>query len=208
MDINALLEPIKLAILDLLANPILLDIGLGIFLLIMATTGVKRGYWFALWNLFFSTVVLFILLTFFLNVATGVVSNLTGAYLVFSDINMSRTMAMFGMLLAVLLFGWIISGFIYLVFTPIKGKNYSYRDLDPMVVIKVKSYGFTVGLVEGIAYVLLFNVVLGNISTYLPEIFPNRFISTFLETLNPSNSIVLSFLNSVLGDYGSIFQLG
>jgi hypothetical protein len=208
MDINALLEPIKLAILDILANPILLDIGLGAFLFIMATTGVKRGYWFALWNLFFSAVVLFISLTFFLNVSTGVVSNLTGAYLVFSDINMSRTMAMFGILLAVLLFGWMISGFIYLIFTPIKGKNYSYRDLDPMVVIKVKSYGFTVGLVEGIAYVLLFNVVLGNISTYLPEIFPNRFISTFLETLNPSNSIVLSFLNSVIGDYGSIFQLG
>jgi hypothetical protein len=121
---------------------------------------------------------------------------------------MSRTMAMFGILLAVLLFGWIISGFIYLIFTPIKGKNYSYRDLDPMVVIKVKSYGFTVGLLEGIAYVLLFNVLLGNISTYLPEIFPNRFISTFLETLNPSNSIVLSFLNSVLGDYVSVFQLG
>ncbi len=208
MDINALLEPIKLAILDILANPILLDIGLGAFLFIMATTGVKRGYWFALWNLFFSAVVLFILLTFFLNVATGLVSNLTGAYLVFQDIDMSRTMAMFGILLAVLLFGWIVSGFIYLIFTPIKGRNYSYRDLDPMVVIKVKSYGFTVGLLEGIAYVLLFNIVLGNISTYLPEIFPNRFISTFLETLHPSNSIILSLLNNLLGDYGSFFQLG
>jgi hypothetical protein len=208
MDINALLEPIILAILDILANPILLDIGLGAFLFIMATTGVKRGYWFALWNLFFSAVVLFILLTFFLNVATGLVSDLTGAYLVFQDIDMSRTMAMFGIILAVLLFGWIISGFIYLIFTPIKGRNYSYRDLDPMVVIKVKSYGFTVGLIEGVAYVLLFNIVLGNISTYLPEIFPNPFISTFLETLHPSNSIILSLLNNLLGDYGSFFQLG
>ncbi|MBM3909472.1 MAG: hypothetical protein FJ352_01725 [Firmicutes bacterium] len=208
MDINALLEPIKLAILDILANPILLDIGLGAFLFFMATTGVKRGYWFALWNLFFSAVVLFILLTFFLNVATGLVSNLTGAYLVFQDFDMSRTMAMFGILLAVLLFGWIVSGFIYLIFTPIKGRNYSYRDLDSMVVIKVKSYGFTVGLLEGIAYVLLFNIVLGNISTYLPEIFPNRFISTFLETLHPSNSIILSLLNNLLWDYGSFFQIG
>ena len=110
--------------------------------------------------------------------------------------------------LAVLLFGWIISGFIYLIFTPIKGKNYSYRDLDPMVVIKVKSYGFMVGLVEGIVYVFLFNIVLGNISTYLPEIFPNRFISTFLTTLHPDNSIVLSLINQLLGDYGSFLQLG
>jgi len=208
MDINALIEPIIQTILDILANPILLDIGLGAFLFIMATTGVKRGYWFALWNLFFSAVVLFILLTFFLNVATGLVSNLTGAYLVFQDIDMSRTMAMFGIILAVLLFGWIVSGFIYLIFTPIKGRNYSYRDLDPMVVIKVKSYGFTIGLFEGIAYVLLFNIVLGNISTYLPEIFPNEFVSTFLETLHPSNSIILSLINNLLGDYGSFFQLG
>jgi len=208
MDFNTLLEPIKLAILDILANPILLDVGLGLFVLIMAFTGVKRGYWFAIWNLFFSIVVIFIGLLFFLNVATTFVSQFTGAYLVFSDIDLSKTMAMFAILLAVLLFGWIISGFIYLIFTPIKGKNYSYRDLDPMVVIKVKSYGFIVGLIEGIVYVFLFNIVLGNIATYLPEIFPNRFISTFLSTLHPDNSIVLSLINQLLGDYGSFLQLG
>jgi hypothetical protein len=208
MDFNTLLEPIKLVILDILANPILLDIGLGLFVLFMAFTGVKRGYWFATWNLFFSVVVIFIGLLFFLNVATTFVSEFTGAYLVFSDINLSKTMAMFAILLAVLLFGWIISGFIYLIFTPIKAKNYSYRDLDPMVLVKVKSYGFMVGLIEGIAYVFLFNIVLGNISTYLPEIFPNRFISTFLTTLHPDNSIVLSLINQLLGDYGSFLQLG
>jgi hypothetical protein len=174
----------------------------------MAFNGVKRGYWFATWNLFFSVVVIFIGLLFFLNVATTFVSEFTGAYLVFSDINLSKTMAMFAILLAVLLFGWIISGFIYLIFTPIKAKNYSYRDLDPMVLVKVKSYGFMVGLIEGIAYVFLFNIVLGNISTYLPEIFPNRFISTFLTTLHPDNSIVLSLINQLLGDYGSFLQLG
>jgi hypothetical protein len=208
MDFNTLLEPIKLIILDFLANPILLDVGLGLFVLIMAFTGVKRGYWFATWNLFFSMIVITISLLFFLNVATTLVSEFTGAYLVFSDINLSKTMAMFAILLAVLLFGWIISGFIYLIFTPIKGKNYSYRDLDPMVIVKVKSFGFMVGLVEGIVYVFLFNIVLGNIATYLPEIFPSRFISTFLSTLHPDNSIVLSLINQVLGDYGSFFQLG
>lgn len=208
MDFNALLEPIKLAILDILANPILLDVGLGLFVLFMAFTGVRRGYWFAIWNLFFSVVVILISLLFFLNVATTFVSDFTGAYLVFADINLAKTMAMFAILLAVLLFGWIISGFIYLIFTPIKGKNYSYRDLDPMVVIKVKSYGFIVGLIEGIVYVFLFNIVLGNIATYLPEIFPNRFISTFLSTLHPDNSIVLSLINQLLGDYGSFLQLG
>jgi hypothetical protein len=208
MDFNALLEPIKLVILDILANPILLDIGLGLFVLIMAFTGVKRGYWFATWNLFFSIVIIFIGLLFFLNVATTYVSEFTGAYLVFAEINLAKTIAVFAILLAVLLFGWIISGFIYLFFTPIKAKNYSYRDLDPMVVIKVKSYGFMVGLVEGIAYVFLFNLVLGNIATYLPEIFPNRFISTFISTLHPDNSIVLSLINDLLGDYGSFLQLG
>jgi hypothetical protein len=208
MDFNTLLEPIKLAILDILANPILLDVGLVSFVLIMALVGVKRGYWFATWNLFFSMVVIVISLLFFLNVATTFVSEFTGDYLVFEDINLSKTMAMFAILLAVLLFGWIISGFIYLIFTPIKGKNYSYRDLDPMVLVKVKSYGFMVGLVEGIAYVFLFNIVLGNISTYLPEIFPSRFISTFLTTLNPDNSIVLRLIDQVLGDYGSFLQLG
>jgi hypothetical protein len=208
MDFNTLLEPIKLVILDILANPILLDIGLGLFVLFMAFTGVKRGYWFATWNLFFSIVVIVISLLFFLNVATTFVSEFTGTYLVFADIDLSKTMAMFTILLAVLLFGWIISGFIYLIFTPIKGKNYSYRDLDPMVLVKVKSYGFMVGLVEGVAYVFLFNIVLGNISTYLPEIFPNRFISTFITTLHPDNSIVLSLINQLLGDYGSFLQLG
>jgi len=208
MDLNTLLEPIKTAILEILANPILLDIGLGLFVLFMAFTGVKRGYWFATWNLFFSVVVIFIGLIFFLNVATTFVSEFTGAYLVFAQINLAKTMAMFAILLAVLLFGWIISGFIYLIFTPIKAKNYSYRDLDPMVVIKVKSYGFMVGLIEGILYVFLFNIVLGNIATYLPEIFPNRFISTFISTLHPDNSIVLSLINDLLGDYGSFLQLG
>ena len=208
MDFNTLLEPIETAILEILANPILLDVGLGLFVLFMAFTGVKRGYWFAIWNLFFSVVVIFIGLLFFLNVATTFVSEFTGAYLVFADIDLSKTMAMFAILLAVLLFGWIISGFIYLIFTPIKGKNYSYRDLDPMVVIKVKSYGFMVGLVEGIAYVFLFNIVLGNMATYLPQIFPNEYISTFLSTLHPDNSIVLSLINQLLGDYGSFLQLG
>ena len=131
MDFNTLLEPIETAILEILANPILLDIGLGLLVLFMAFTGVKRGYWFAIWNLFFSIVVILISLLFFLNVATTFVSQFTGAYLVFADINLAKTMAMFAILLAVLLFGWIISGFIYLIFTPIKGKNYSYRDLDP-----------------------------------------------------------------------------
>ena len=208
MDINALLEPIMLAILEILANPIILDILLGVFILFMAFTGIRRGYWFATWNLIFSIIVLAIGLLFFLNVITTIVADFAGAYLVFPDINMSRTMAMFGMILAVLLGGWILSGFIYLLFTPIKGRNYAYRDLDPMVLVKVKSYGFFVGLIEGVMYVLLFNLVLGNIATYLPEIFPNPFIATFLETLHPSNSIVLSLINNLLGDYGQFFQLG
>jgi hypothetical protein len=208
MDFNTLLEPIETAILEILANPILLDIILGLFLLFTAFNGVKRGYWFALWNLLFSVVVIFIGLLFFLNVATTFVSEFTGAYLVFAEINLAKTMAMFAMLLAIFLFGWIISGFIYLIFTPIKAKNYSYRDLDPMVVFKVKSYGFMVGLVEGIAYVFLFNIVLGNIATFLPEIFPNPYISTFISTLHPDNSIVLSLMNQLLGDYGSFLQLG
>jgi len=208
IDFNTLLEPIEAAILEILANPIVLDVILGLFLLTMGLTGVKRGYWFALWNFFFSAILIFISLTFFLNVATSLVSELTGAYLVFSEIDLAKTVTMFAILLLVLLVGWMLSGFIYLIFTPIKGKNYSYRDLDPMVIVKVKSYGFTVGLIEGIAYVFLFNVVLGNIATYLPEIFPNPYLSTFIATLHPDNSVVLSLINQLLGDYGSIFQLG
>jgi hypothetical protein len=207
MDFTAILDQIQATILQVLANPILADLALAGFIFIIAITGVKRGYWFALWNFFFSVVVIFIVLAFFLPFLTTLVSDFAGPYLQFSDINLSKTMAMFLLLTVVLLFGWIVSGFIYLVFTPIKGKNYSYRDLDPMVVIKVKSFGFSIGLIEAIAYVLLYNVVMQNIATYIPEIFPNVYVSTLLSTLHPNNSIVLSLINGILGDYGSIFQL-
>ncbi len=207
MDFTAILDQIQATILQVLANPILADLALAGFIFIIAITGVKRGYWFALWNFFFSVVVIFIVLAFFLPFLTTLVSDFAGPYLQFSDINLSKTMAMFLLLTVVLLFGWIVSGFLYLVFTPIKGKNYSYRDLDPMVVIKVKSFGFSIGLIEAIAYVLLYNVVMQNIATYIPEIFPNVYVSTLLSTLHPNNSIVLSLINGILGDYGSIFQL-
>jgi len=207
MDFTAILDQIQATILQVLANPILADLALAGFIFIIAITGVRRGYWFALWNFFFSVVVIFIVLAFFLPFLTTLVSDFAGPYLQFSDINLSKTMAMFLLLTVVLLFGWIVSGFIYLVFTPIKGKNYSYRDLDPMVVIKVKSFGFSIGLIEAIAYVLLYNVVMQNIATYIPEIFPNVYVSTLLSTLHPNNSIVLSLINGILGDYGSIFQL-
>lgn len=207
MDFTAIFDQIQATILQVLANPILADLALAGFIFIIAITGVKRGYWFALWNFFFSVVVIFIVLAFFLPFLTTLVSDFAGPYLQFSDINLSKTMAMFLLLTVVLLFGWIVSGFIYLVFTPIKGKNYSYRDLDPMVVIKVKSFGFSIGLIEAIAYVLLYNVVMQNIATYIPEIFPNVYVSTLLSTLHPNNSIVLSLINGILGDYGSIFQL-
>jgi hypothetical protein len=207
MDFTAILEQITTTILQVLGNPILADLALVGFILVLAITGVKRGYWFALWNLFFSIVVIFVVLAFFLPFLTTLVSDFAGPYLQFADINLSKTMAMFLVLTIVLLTGWIFSGLLYLIFTPIKGKNYSYRDLDPMVIVKVKSFGFTIGLIEGVAYVLLYNVVMQNIATYIPEIFPNIYLSTFLQTLHPNNSIVLSILNSLLGDYGSFFQL-
>jgi MFS family permease len=207
MDFTAIIEQVTDTILQVLGNPLLADIALGAFILTIALTGVKRGYWFALWNLFFSVVVMLVVLAFFLPLLTTIVSDFAGPYLAFADMNLSRTMAMFLVVTGVLLLGWIFSGFIYLVFTPIKGKNYSYRDLDPMVIVKVKSYGFSIGLIEAVVYVLLYNVVMQPIATYIPEIFPNPFISTLISTLHPDNSIVLSLLNSLLGDYGSIFQL-
>jgi hypothetical protein len=208
INFNTLLEPIQITILEILATPIILDIILVLFLLSMGSTAIKRGYWFALWNLFLSSILIFISLTFFLNVATSFVSELTGTFLVTSDINLAKTITMFAILLLVLMFGWILSGFIYLIVTPIKGGNYSYRDLDPMVVVKVKTIAFSVGLIQGLVYIFLFNVALDNIATYLPELFPNPYLSTFVSTLHPDNSMLLSLINQLLGDYGSVFQLG
>jgi hypothetical protein len=208
MDFSGIIDQVEAVILQVVSNPLIADLALASFVVFLAISGVKRGYWFALWNFFFSIVVILVALAFFLPFLTNLVSNFAGAYVQFTDINLSRTLAMFLVLTGVLLFGWVISGFIYLIFTPIKGRNYSYRDLDPMVIIKVKSFGFMVGVVEAIAYVLLYNVVMANIATYIPEIISNAVLSTLLRTLHPDNSVVLSLLNSLLGDYSSIFQLG
>jgi hypothetical protein len=77
-----------------------------------------------------------------------------------------------------------------------------------MVMVKVKLIGFLVGLVEGIAYVLLFNVVMQNFSEFLiiPNVAGQDLFQTLLTTLHPDNSILLSFVNS-LYDYAVLFNL-
>jgi hypothetical protein len=75
-----------------------------------------------------------------------------------------------------------------------------------MVVVKVKGLGFSVGLLEGLMYVLLFNVVMQNLASYIPEIVTNVYLSTFLGALHPDNSIVLSILNGLF-DYSGFFNL-
>jgi hypothetical protein len=75
-----------------------------------------------------------------------------------------------------------------------------------MVVTKVKAIGFTVGLLEGVVYVLLYNVVLVNMTTYGSTLFTSEILSTFIATLNPNNSIILSQLNALF-DYGQYFGL-
>jgi hypothetical protein len=206
MDISSIINQIRQVVLEIVSNPILADVFLAAFLIIMGINGVKKGYWFALWNFFLSFVTIFILLAFFLNLATSLVTSYIGPYLDFGVIDLNKTMAMFLIVTAVLLFGWIIFGFIYLIFTPIKGRNYSYRSFDPMVVTKVKAIGFTVGLLEGIVYVLLYNVVLVNLTTYGSTLFTSQTISTFIATLNPNNSIILSQLNALF-EYGQYFGL-
>jgi hypothetical protein len=77
-----------------------------------------------------------------------------------------------------------------------------------MVMVKVKLIGFLVGLIEGIAYVLLFNVVMQNFSEFLiiPNVAGQELLQTLLTTLHPDNSILLSFVNS-LYDYAVLFNL-
>jgi hypothetical protein len=206
MNNSSIIDQTRQAILIIVSNPIIADVFLVAFLVIMGINGVKKGYWFALWNLFLSFVTIFIILAFFLNPVTSLVTSYLGPYLELEGIDLNKTMAMFLILTVALLFGWIIFGFIYLLFTPIKGKNYSYRSFDPMVVTKVKAIGFTIGLLEGVMYVLLYNVVLVNLTTYGANLFSSDIVSTFITTLNPNNSILLRQLNALI-DYGQYFGL-
>jgi hypothetical protein len=209
MDINGLIEQATTIVLDFLSNPILADVFLVLFLLIMGTNGIKKGYWFGLWNLLLSITTVLIALGFFLDTVTAIIEPTVASIFTFDTVDLTKTFGMFAIVAGVLLFGWIIFGFIYLIFTPIKGKNYSYRSFDPMVVTKVKLIGFLVGLLEGIFYVLLFNVVMLNLTEYLvipTEIPGQALLQTLLGALSPDNSILLSALNQAL-DYRSIFGL-
>jgi hypothetical protein len=209
MDINGLIEQATTIVLDFLGNPILADVFLVLFLLIMGTNGIKKGYWFGLWNLMLSITTVLIGLGFFLDTVTAIIEPTISSIFTFDKVDLTKTFGMFAIVAGVLLFGWIIFGFIYLIFTPIKGKNYSYRSFDPMVVTKVKLIGFLVGLLEGIFYVLLFNVVMLNLTEYLvipTEIPGQALLQTLLGALSPDNSILLSALNQAL-DYRSIFGL-
>lgn len=209
MDINGLIEEATTIVLDFLANPILADVFLVLFLLIMGTNGVKKGYWFGLWNLLLSVTTVLIALAFFLDTVTTLIEPTISSFFTFDTFDLTKTFAMFTIVTGVLLSGWIIFGFIYLIFTPIKGKNYSYRSFDPMVVTKVKLIGFMVGLLEGLFYVLLYNVVMLNLSEYLiipAEIPGQALLQTLLGALSPDNSILLSTINAAL-DYRSIFGL-
>ena len=208
MDINSFIEQVTTIVLDFLSQPILADVFLSFFLFAMGMNGIKKGYWFALWNLFLSIVTLGIGLFFFLDTVNAFIDPIINSIFTFTTVDLTKTFAMFAIVTGVLLFGWIIFGLIYLIFTPIKGKNYSYRSLDPMVMVKVKLIGFLVGFVEGIAYVLLFNVVMQNFSEFLiiPNVAGQDLFQTLLTTLHPDNSILLSFVNS-LYDYAVLFNL-
>lgn len=206
MDIQAILTPIIEAIIGFLATPIITDVLLVLFLLFMGFSGKKRGYWFGLWNLLLSVITLAVVLLFFLDLLTSFIPDSVSLYLVYGDVDLTKTFAMFLVVSGVLLLGWIIFGAIYLLFTPIKLKNYSYRAIDPMVMVKVNGIGFLVGVAEGLVYVLLFNVVLKDLATYLPTIFVDPLISALLETLNPDRSIVLNLINSIV-DYRPFFNL-
>ena len=209
MDINGLIEQATTIVLDFLGNPILADVFLVLFLFIMGTNGIKKGYWFGLWNLMLSITTVLIALGFFLDTVTAIIEPTISSIFTFDTVDLTKTFGMFAIVAGVLLFGWIIFGFIYLIFTPIKGKNYSYRSFDPMVLTKVKLMGFFVGLIEGFFYVLLFNMVMLNLSEYLiipTEIPGQALLQTLLGALSPDNSILLSALNQAL-DYRSIFGL-
>jgi hypothetical protein len=206
MDIQAILTPIIEAIISFLANPIITDVLLLLFLLIMGLSGKKRGYWFGLWNLLLSVITLAVVVFFFLDLLTSLIPSGVAVYFVYGEVDLTKTFAMFLAVSGVLLLGWIIFGAIYLLFTPIKLKNYSYRAIDPMVMVKVNGIGFMVGVAEGFVYVLLFNVVLKDLATYVPTIFVDPLIATLLETFNPDRSIVLNLINSII-DYRPFFNL-
>lgn len=206
MDISGILQQIESTVLGFLQNPLLADGAIIVFLTIMGFSGIKKGYWFGLWNLFLSLVSIFVLVTLFLDTITAFIQPTVGAYLNFGSVDLTKTFAMFLVVTSMLLFGSFIFGFIYILFTPIKGKNYSYRDFDPMAVLKVKGMGFTVGLLEGLMYVLFFNVVMQSLATYTPQIFTNIYVATLIETLHPDNSILLSILNGLF-DYSGFFNL-
>jgi len=206
LDFASIISTILETVITFLASGLLLDILVVIFLFVMGTLGVKKGYWFGLWNLFLSFVAIMITVTFFLDILAGLVPNSISVYLIFPDINLVKTAVMTIVLLGVLTIGTLLFGLLYMIFTPIKGRNYSYRDFDPMVVLKVKTLGFSVGFIEGLMYVLLFNVVLQNLTIYLPEIFPSEIISAVIGGLNPNNSFILGTLNSLF-DYSSFFNL-
>ncbi len=206
MDISGILQQVESTILGILQNPLIADGAIVLFLLIMGLSGIKKGYWFGLWNLFLSLVTILVIVTLFLDAVTSIIEPTVSAYLTFGSVNLTKTFAMFLVVTGVLLLGNFIFGFIYILFTPIKGKNYSYRDFDPMVVLKVKGIGFTVGLLEGLMYVLFFNVVMQSLATYTPQIFTNIYVSTLIESLHPDNSILLSTLNGLI-DYSGFFNL-
>jgi hypothetical protein len=206
MDISGILQQIESTVLGILQNPLLADGAIVLFLLIMGLSGIKKGYWFGLWNLFLSLVSILVIVTLFLDTVASIIEPTVSDYLTFGSVNLTKTFAMFLVLTAMLLLGSFIFGFIYILFTPIKGKNYSYRDFDPMVVLKVKGIGFTVGLLEGLMYVLFFNVVMQSLATYTPQIFTNLYVSTLIETLHPDNSILLSTINGLF-DYSAFFNL-
>lgn len=206
MDINSILGQVEEVALSILGNALVADVAIIIFLLTMGSLGVKKGYWFGLWNLFLSFVTIFVAVTFFLDTISSLIQPTVGAYLDFGTIDLTKTFAMFLVLVGVMTIGSFLFGFVYVLFTPIKGRNYAYRDFDPMVVVKVKGLGFTVGLLEGLMYVLLFNVVMQNIATYIPDIFTNVYLSTFIGALHPDNSVVLSLLNELF-DYSGFFNL-
>jgi hypothetical protein len=207
MDFLTNLEPIKEAVLSFLSNPILADIGLGIFVLFLGFQGMKRGYRFAFFHLIFSVLILGLALSFVLDIVAPIVSGVLGVNVQLEAIDLTRTIGMFAILTGTLLFGWLISGLIYILFLPIKKSPLKQKYMDPMVYVKINVMGFSLGLLEAVMYVLLYNVVMLNISAYMPDLFSSRFISTPLRTLNPNNSMVLSLINQTLGNYGVVFRL-
>jgi hypothetical protein len=207
MDFLTNLEPIKEAVLAVLANPILADVGLGIFVLFLGFQGMKRGYRFAFSHLIFSVLVLGLALTFVLDLVGPIVRDMLGVNIQLEALDLTRTVGMFAILTGVLLFGWVVSGLIYIIFLPIKKSRLKQQYVDPMVYVKINTMGFSLGVLEAVMYVMLYNVVMLNISAYMPDLFTSRFISTPLRTLNPNNSIVLSLLNQLLGNYGVVFRL-